>query len=246
MRKSYLLYVFIAFFLLTILTTRAQTISSQKGLTTAVFKTSSGNIKVYLPDDIRQGDVISGRVVAEPEGRNEKQIARNLAELTKYAIRLNGEKFTVENAAKTFRFTVPAGPPMQASMDLMNATGTNPVQQLAIPAKPLSEQKPAPAQCMIPGHVITGSPMTIPGPFDGNAATTQCTIGNQSATVLAESPRSCIVAFPANANGMQATQVKENNQEPCTKNVSGVQLDVSAGKLNLLKGEKTFIEVLLI
>lgn len=243
MKKSYLLYVITAFFLLTKSTTSAQTISSQKGLTTAVFNTSNGNIKVFLPDDIRQGDVISGRVVAEPEGRNEKQLARNLAELTKYAIRINGEKFAVENAAKTFRFSVPAGQPMQGSLDLMNGTGTNPIQQLTIPAKPLNEQKPAPAQCVIPGHVITGSPMTIPGPFDGNAATTQCTIGSQPATVLAESPRSCIVAFPANAYGMQATEIKETGQQPCTKNVSGVQLDVSAGKLNLLKGEKTYIEV---
>ena len=221
----------------------AQTISSQKGLTTAVFNTSGGNIKVYLPDDIRQGDVISGRVVAEPEGRNEKQIARNLAELTRYAIRLYGEKFTVENTAKAIRFTVPARQPMLGSIELMNATGTLPVQQLNIPEIPLQEQKPAPAQCMIPGHVITGSPMTIPGPFDGNAATTQCTIGNQPATVLAESPRSCIVAFPANATGMQQTQVQENGQQPCSKNVSGVEMNVSAGKLNLTRGEKTYIDV---
>ena len=244
MRKTYFFsVVFILFLLVYASKIQAQTISSQKGLTTAVFNTSSGNIKVYLPDDIRQGDVITGRVVAEPEGRNEKQLARNLAELTKYTIRLNGEKFAVENAAKAFRFTVPAGQPIQGSLDLINVTGTNPVQQLTIPAKPLNEQKPAPVQCMIPGHVITGSPMTIPGPFDGNAANTLCTIGNQPATILAESPRTCIVAFPASANGMQTTEIKENGQQPCTKNVSGVQMDVSAGKLNLTKGEKTYIEV---
>jgi hypothetical protein len=222
---------------------QSQTISSQKGLTTAVFNTPSGTIKVYLPDDIRQGDVISGRVVAEPEGKNEKQLARNLAELVKYSIGLNGEKFTVGNAAKTIRFTVPAGKPMQGTMDLLDAKGTSPVQQLTIPAKPVSEQKPAPAQCIIPGHVVTGSPMTIPGPFDGNAANTQCTIGNQPATILAESPRSSIVAFPANANGMQQTQVQENGQSPCSKNVSGVDMNVSAGKLNLTKGENTYIDV---
>ena len=189
MRKNYLLYILSVILLLKISIIRAQKITQEKGLATAVFNLPQGNIKVYIPDDIRLRDVISGRVVAEPEGRNEKQIARNLAELTRYAIRLYGEKFTIENAAKTFRFTVPAGQPMQGSIDLMNATGTIPVQQLTIPAKPLNEQKPAPAQCVLPGHVITGSPMTIPGPFDGNATNTQCTIGKQPATVLAESPR---------------------------------------------------------
>ena len=204
MRKSgFISATFVLFLIVPNEIIRAQTITQEKGLTIAVFNTPGGNIKVYLPDDIRLRDVISGRVVAEPEGRNEKQIARNLAELTRYAIRLYGEKFTIDNAAKTFRFTVQAGQPIQGSIDLMNATGTNPVQQLTIPSKPLSEQKPAPTQWIIPGHVITGSPMTIPGPFDGNATNTQCTIGKQPATVLAESPRSCIVAFPANANGMQ-------------------------------------------
>jgi hypothetical protein len=50
--------------------TRAQTISSQKGLTTAVFPTQYGDIKVFLPDDDRPGDVKSGTVVAEPIGNN--------------------------------------------------------------------------------------------------------------------------------------------------------------------------------
>ena len=223
--------------------TWAQTISSQKGLTTAVFTTSAGIIKVYLPDDIRPGDLISGRVIAEPEGRNEKQLARSLAELTTYSIRLNGEKFTVDNVAKTFQFSLPSGQPMQGSMDLMKAAGTNTVQQLVIPVKPPGEQKSAPAQCMIPGHVLSGSPMTISGPFDGNAANTQCTIGKQPANILAESPRSCIVAFPSDANGMQETKIIEFGNEPCSKIVSGVQMNVTAGKLNLLKGEKTYIDV---
>ncbi len=241
MRKQYFSIFVFLLFLLTTSVTRAQKITQEKGLTTAVFTTPSGNIKVYLPDDIRQGDVISGRVLAEPEGRNEKQLARNLAELVKYSIVLNGEKFTVENAAKTIRFTVPADKPVQNSLNLLNVT--NPVQQLTIPAKPISEQKPVPAQCIIPGHVVTGSPMTIPGPFDGNAANTQCSIGNQPATVLVESPRTCIVAFPANANGMQQTMVQENGQQPCSKTVSGVDMNVSAGKLNLTKGENTYIDV---
>ena len=208
MRKKNIFSALLSLFLLVPASiTWAQTISSQKGLTTAVFTTSAGIIKVYLPDDIRPGDLISGRVIAEPEGRNEKQLARSLAELTTYSIRFNGEKFTVDNVAKTFQFSLPSGQPMQGSMDLMKAAGTNTVQQLVIPVKPPGEQKSAPAQCMIPGHVLSGSPMTISGPFDGNAANTQCTIGKQPANILAESPRSCIVAFPSDANGMQETKI---------------------------------------
>lgn len=45
-----------------------------KGLTTAVFPTQYGIVKVNLPDDIRPGDMISGTVVAESKGNNAKQI----------------------------------------------------------------------------------------------------------------------------------------------------------------------------
>ncbi len=222
---------------------RAQKITQEKGLTTAVFNLPQGKIKVYLPDDIRQGDVISGTVTATPDGKNEKQLERNLSELIKYSIALYGVKLTIERATTIIRFMVPTDRPMQVAIELLSVGGTKSVQQLSIPTRPVSEQKPAPAQCALPDHVLVGTHMMIPGPFDGNAANTQCSIGNQPATVIAESPRTCIVDFPQQANGMQATQVKEEGQQPCTKNVSGVQMDVSAGKLNLVKGEQTYIEV---
>jgi len=85
--------------------------------------------------------------------------------------------------------------------------------------------------------------MGIPGPLEGNAANIKCSVGNHPETILAESPRTSIVAFPANATGMQVTEVKENGQQPCTKNISAVQMEVSAGKLNLTKGENTYIDV---
>ena len=57
--------------------TWAQKISSEKGLTTAVFQTQYGKIKVYLPDDIRPGDMISGTILTEPKGNNTKQTKKS-------------------------------------------------------------------------------------------------------------------------------------------------------------------------
>ena len=59
----------------------AQTVSSQKGLTTTIFNLPAGIIKVYLPDDISPGDVISGAIIAKAAGGNKKEIAKNLADL---------------------------------------------------------------------------------------------------------------------------------------------------------------------
>ena len=57
---------FCILFSLVTLNMAAQTISSQKGLTTAAINTPQGTITIYLPDDIRPGDHISGTVSANP------------------------------------------------------------------------------------------------------------------------------------------------------------------------------------
>ncbi len=50
--------VFILLLLIHGLLTGAQTLTVQKGLSTVEFNHPSGKVKVYLPDDIRVGDII--------------------------------------------------------------------------------------------------------------------------------------------------------------------------------------------
>ena len=87
MKKNY--FLSILFFVVGIYSGFAQKISSEKGLTTATFQVPEGKIKIYLPDDLRTGDIISGTVVAEPDGKNEKQIKKNADKLVKYIIDFN-------------------------------------------------------------------------------------------------------------------------------------------------------------
>ncbi|MFI5133714.1 MAG: hypothetical protein ACHQEB_05230 [Chitinophagales bacterium] len=242
MRKSHLLSVLSLFLLVPASITWAQTITSQKGLTTAVFNTSSGTIKVYLPDDIRPGDVISGQVIAEPVGKNAKQLEKNLADLKKYSVSFSNEKFSIGTADDPFKFSTHIDKPLQGQMELLNATGTK-VQELPVSSIPANEQKPTPAECIIPTHALTGTPLSISGPFDGNASNTTCSSDNKPVEVLAESPRECIISYPADAGGLHTLQVQENGKTPCSQKVSGVNMNVSAGKLNLQKGETTYIDV---
>ena len=79
MRKPNLFSAVLSLFLLvTASITWAQTISSQKGLTTAEFNLPQGKIKVYLPHDISPGDMISGSIIAEPAGINQRPFQRIL------------------------------------------------------------------------------------------------------------------------------------------------------------------------
>ncbi|MBI3137319.1 MAG: hypothetical protein HYZ15_01905 [Sphingobacteriales bacterium] len=96
MRKSLLSTVVLSLFLLVPASIIwAQTISSQKGLTTAVFTTKYGQVKTYLPDDIRPGDRISGTISATPFGNTKNQKEKNRARLLSYRIRIDGTDYPV-------------------------------------------------------------------------------------------------------------------------------------------------------
>ena len=47
------------------------------GLNTTIFATPRGKIRVNLPDDMAPGDTLSGTVIAEPQGKDDKERAAN-------------------------------------------------------------------------------------------------------------------------------------------------------------------------
>jgi len=221
----------------------AQKISSEKGLTTATFNTPNGVIKVYLPDDIRQGDIISGTVVSEPSGNNARKKEKNLAELRKYSISFNDEKFPVGNKTyNSIQLSIQTGKPVNGQMELISSVQT--LHGEVVDVKVPNKIQIIPYDvCVIPSHALTGSPLNIPGPFDGNSSNTLCSIGSLPVTVLAESPRGCVIKFPENAKAVNYLSIQENGKQLCSQIISAVNMNISAGKLNLIKGEKTFIDV---
>lgn len=243
MKKNPVLSAVLSLFLLVPASiTWAQTISSQKGLTTAVFNLQQGVITVYLPDDIRPGDHISGSMLVEPAGKNEKQIGMNRVELNAYSVRIYNQVFSAANTGKPFEITVPAGRPQRCDIELTGISGIK-TPAVTVPSIPETDPPATPNTCWIPSHVLAGSPFRITGPFDGDASNTSCKLDNKPLNVLAESPRACIVSYPADAGGTHTVTTQESGKPECSKQVSGVDLDLKAGKLNLRRGEKTYVDV---
>jgi hypothetical protein len=80
--------VFSLFLLVPASITWAQTVTTQKGLTTIEFNLPYGSIKVYLPADIRPGDLISGSFKIEPADGNAKQQQKAIDELLKSKLKI--------------------------------------------------------------------------------------------------------------------------------------------------------------
>ena len=240
MKKNLLL----AIFFLTVITLEinAQVIQTQKGLTTIIFNNPAGSIKVYLPLDIRPGDIISGSINTDPVGKNVRQIEKNLAQLKKYSIDFNGKKIPVSNTDKVFHTIIINENVASNKVSLINSKGAKEAE-VNLPVSLNDEHKTVPATCGIPSHALIASPLRITGPFDGDASNTKCTVGSLPCEIIAESNRGCFIKFPENVKGINEIKIAEKENPPCKSNISAVDMNVSANKLSLLKGEKTQINV---
>ncbi len=220
----------------------AQTVSSQKGLTTTIFNLPAGIIKVYLPDDISPGDVISGAIIAKAAGGNKKEIAKNLADLKKHMVAFNGQNLPVSDGLENFQCSIDKSIVQQRELNLINGNGEN-TAQVIIQSTKNSITQASPIECKIPTHVLTAAPLRITGPFDGNSSNTKCNVDFKPIEILAESPRQCILQIPPDTKGEKVLEVMEKNKPACFQKISCVELNVNAGKTNLVKGEKTYLEV---
>lgn len=233
--------------------TRAQNITSLKGLKTIELNLPAGVIKIYLPDDIRPGDMISGSVKLEPAGNTDRQRQKALDDLLQRELKIgdpNDPNQVAQSLLKRYQ-SDPRAVAIQLEARslpfISSVTVTNKGKvEFSIPLE-LQNVKPGntspPSSCTWPTHAMTGSPLRISGPFDGNAENTRCRVGSQQAIILAESPGNCFIQMPGNSKELQEMQVNENNAQSCSGNIQGVDMQVSAGRLSLNKGEGTYVDV---
>lgn len=90
----------------------------------------------------------------------------------------------------------------------------------------------------IPDIGQTGRPVNMLGDFDGDLTNTICEIGNKATQPLAESPRKTVFESPMDVIGKTEIKLKEGNTE-IQQDFRNLGISLSAGKLNLLKGETT-------
>ncbi len=229
--------------------TFSQTISSQKGLTTVVFNNPQGVIKIFLPDDMRSGDIISGRIIFSPAGNTAKQKQKAMDVLLKNKISIGnnaGPNLSVQQLSKSSSDKIQTFKNIKVSFPFFLSLTDDKNKIISTEVKPAELQNNIELLgCTMPTHALTGSPLRINGPFDGNASNTNCMLDKKYLEILAESPRQCIVQYPEVVTGNNTLSIQENNHLKCTQQISTVKMNITAGRLNLLKEEKTTINVVI-
>lgn len=202
-------------------------------LVTKTFATKEGKVTVYLPS-LSSGVTISGTVRAEPSGNNEKAKSRNSEILKMYRLLL-GQK-TIAVADETFSMQVPATGTSMAA-DLKN----NRNETIASHEIPVSSFI-MPAGFTSPSYFTSGEPFRITGPFDGDLTNTRVTVNGARTTILAEGAGQLYCTAPSDLKGNVEVQCTENRKSYSAKS-NALQLDMTADKLSLMKGESTTLHI---
>jgi len=211
------------------------------GLHTTTLASLHGTVRVYLPEDIRVGDTISGTVEIEPAGATPEERHRNGATLSGVVIAIEEEETPASDG--DVRWQVPLIDTGIAVVVLRDPSGAE-VGRTTVPVNPVPDRigpldQPLPGDYELPPIVQFGNPFTITGPFDGDFVTTAVDCGGEL-TVLAESPRTLIARAPLDLVGRHPLTLSEG-ETITTREVNVIQLYLSAGKLDLLRGETTMV-----
>ena len=204
------------------------------GLYATTFTTPHGVIKVNLPDVMVAGDTVSGSIYTEPTGKNETERRQNLEELNSYVIDLVGQQTAVRD--RTFTRNINR----TITIVLLHhgqsvATATVPISVTA---------PPGPTQFTVPTGVQQGRLFKIDCPCNGLFSPQDSVkVGGISLPLIAESPRSLVVHNTSELSGPTNMDFRENGiAAQCP--FRNIHVNLSAPKLNLIRGETTTLHVL--
>src|SRR5882762_9759793 len=218
------------------------------GLTTTTFDTVQGTVSLNLPDDVAAGDTISGTVISEPKGTTKDEQSKNQDSLNGYVVEVAKQETPAQKQGS--KWSIPSTAQF-IPVVLKNREGKV-VGRTEVPfiqgnfAKPNPGQKvngdlPQKGSYTTPPFGQAGRPVSVGGPFDGDFATTAIKLRNQTAKVLAESPRKVVVRSPANITGPSTIEVIKNGKVVAKCNYQSIGVRLSAEKLNLIRGEQTML-----
>jgi hypothetical protein len=170
------------------------------GLVAYTFSISRGQARAYFPDDVAPGERFSGALEGE----------------SALVFEFAGQGARVRDAS--YQWRAPEVKPGEfVPLILRDGRGRELARasvQIAPPrAAEIASQRAAAAALRFPKFLEQGSPASVLGPFDGDAASTEISIAGKPAQILAESAGKAVFRVPQNVSGAVAYALKERQAE---------------------------------
>lgn len=229
------------------------------------FSLPQGQIMVYLPDDIRAGDRISGTVTALPYGKDDIERKKNLAELAKHPLYLpdsnpaKDQKLPVPlNGPASFVFHTPESPDVQSFRMELYSPDNKPLLAADITELPAYFMElPSYIPATITKKVITNTEPIVVLIAGGTSNAPRVRLVNYFSVPsvgrapeqyelvpICHSPHKAVFTFPPELNGLYKVCVSfEAEQYVFSELINIVDIRASIGKGNLLKGETTTLHI---
>lgn len=215
------------------------------GLNIVKIKTSNGDVSINLASDIYVGDVISGTVISDPKGKNDRQVIKNKNVLNGYVIEMAGEETPVEEGKAKWKFPEIVKDGI-AHLLLKDIKG-NVIGDVAIPVHPepriqVVTEVIDESYFKIPDYIRAGDPAVITGVFDGDFSTSRIKINDVEPKILAESPVGIFFETPENIDGPVDIELTEG-EFTVKSQTNVVGLELSADKLTLTSGGQATVTI---
>ena len=233
----------------------------EKEQSKTTFNTPNGTINVYLPDDIRSGDEITGTVTMQPKGSDDAQQTNNLNELLAYNLYLPNDVPISTNTIKqneglthkTLSFKVPVETALAFELKTKDNESVSIAEIPTLPTVPIdqavAEQNPG---YLLAKKVISNSEPIVLLTSNANSNSPHIVLKEHNQTepktIALESsiysPRKSIYNLPQGLSGIYTLSLElPDGTVEVIDLVNIVNIDASIGKGNLAKGEKTTLSM---
>jgi len=245
-------------FLLFIFSAHSQIAKSINGMVVSDLKTPQGSVVVNLPDDMRPGDVITGTVSVNPEGKTDKEKEANKKKLEELALQFPGLAMSIKDLLNNtdknqFTFTVPSRTGTDGNyneLELMKGDKVSAVSKVPVTVISFLPGTGKPLINLTTPVIEKGDPYVVVRSANTNLSDYAFTVKDNSgktskAGILCQSPRSTVVEIPSDIPiGDNSLIVqRKSGTETNSYHFEKISTDYRIGKNNLQKGETTSLTI---
>lgn len=230
------------------------TVRYESGMSETKFSTPNGDVVMKLPQSM-SGAMITGTVSTEPAGKMEKEKNRNLKELLKFVVMLDGQKIPLAATPQTFDWLTHQDRQLRTPIELLNVSGVK-IAELSLP--PVLSA-PATVNSGNSPRLTTSSNIVVKGDALNVYTDQQFSPGEKF--ILTDSKGQHFTMNPVCLSSQQAVMNVPDGTSPGNCTVSRqvmnqpasnaavahftlMSMDISSPTTNLRPGQQSFVQVL--